>query len=79
MNSIKLSIIIPVCNVEKYIGACLESIYRQGLDEEDFEIIVIDDGSADGSMQIVVGWFYSKDVIFKDFGGLQGIRKMLAF
>lgn len=55
MNSIKLSIIIPVCNVEKYIGACLESIYRQGLDEEDFEVIVIDDGSADGSMQIVEG------------------------
>ena len=55
MNSIKLSIIIPVCNVEKYIGACLESIYRQGLDEKDFEVIVIDDGSADGSMQIVEG------------------------
>ena len=55
MNSISLSIIIPVCNVEKYIGACLESIYRQGLQDKDFEVIVIDDGSVDGSMQIVEG------------------------
>ncbi len=49
----KLSIIIPVCNVEKYIGSCLKSIYRQGLSEKDFEIIVVNDGSTDGSMQVV--------------------------
>lgn len=53
MNKMKLSVIIPVCNVEKYIGTCLESIYRQGLLETDFEVIVIDDGSKDGSMQVV--------------------------
>lgn len=53
MNQMKLSVIIPVCNVEKYIGTCLESIYRQGLLETDFEVIVIDDGSKDGSMQVV--------------------------
>ena len=49
----KLSIIIPVFNVEKYIGACLESIYRQGLREVDFEVIVVDDGSTDNSMKVV--------------------------
>lgn len=53
MNQMKLSIIIPVCNVENYIGACLESIYRQGLLEADFEVIVVDDGSTDGSMLVV--------------------------
>ena len=49
----KLSIIIPVCNVEKYIGPCLESIYRQGLLDEDFEVIVVNDGSTDDSMKVV--------------------------
>ena len=49
----KLSIIIPVCNVEQYIGLCLESIYRQGLSDKDFEIIVVNDGSTDNSMKVV--------------------------
>ena len=49
----KLSIIIPVCNVERYIGPCLESIYRQGLSDGDFEVIVVNDGSTDNSMKVV--------------------------
>lgn len=51
----KLSIIIPVCNVEQYIGDCLESIYRQGLDDGDFEVIVVNDGSTDHSIKVVEG------------------------
>ena len=31
---LRLSIIVPVYNVEKYIRPCIESIYRQGLDED---------------------------------------------
>ena len=53
MSDFQLSIIIPVCNVEKYIGPCLESIYRQGLAEDVFEVIIINDGSTDGSMEVV--------------------------
>ena len=49
----KLSVIIPVCNVEQYIGPCLESIYRQGLPDKDFEVIVVNDGSTDNSMKVV--------------------------
>ena len=49
----KLSIIIPVCNVEQYIGPCLESIYRQGLSDKDFEVIVVNDGSTDNSMKVI--------------------------
>ena len=49
----ELSIIIPVCNVEQYIGPCLESIYRQGLDDDVFEVIVVNDGSTDRSMNVV--------------------------
>ena len=49
----KLSVIIPVCNVEQYIGPWLESIYRQGLPDKDFEVIVVNDGSTDNSMKVV--------------------------
>ena len=49
----RLSIIIPVYNVENYIGPCLKSIYRQGLAEDVFEVIIVNDGSTDDSMQVV--------------------------
>ena len=51
---ILLSIIVPVYNVEKYIRPCLESIFNQGLQEDDFEVILVDDGCTDGTMNIVM-------------------------
>lgn len=47
----RLSIIIPVYNVEKYIKRCLDSIIQQ-IDQEQDEIILIDDGSTDNSFEI---------------------------
>lgn len=52
-KNLLLSIIIPVYNVEKYIHSCLESIYRQGLREDDFEIILVNDGTPDNSMVVI--------------------------
>lgn len=46
----KLSIIVPVYNVEKYLSECLDSILSQGF--KDYEIVLIDDGSSDGSPAI---------------------------
>ncbi len=46
----RLSVIIPVYNAGRYIGKCLESLYRQGLVETDFEVILVDDGSQDDSL-----------------------------
>ena len=51
--SLKLSIIVPVYNVEKYIRSCIESIFHQGLEEEDFEVIIINDGTKDRSMEVI--------------------------
>ena len=42
---VKISIIIPVYNVEDYLKECLDSLLRQTFTE--FEIICIDDGSSD--------------------------------
>jgi len=50
---LKLSIIVPVYNVEKYIRPCIESIFKQGLDDEDFEVIIVNDGSTDKSMEMI--------------------------
>ena len=49
----KLSIIIPVYNVEKYIKGTLESIFSQGVDNALFEVIVVNDGTPDNSMDVV--------------------------
>ncbi|MFC1851864.1 glycosyltransferase family 2 protein, partial [candidate division CSSED10-310 bacterium] len=45
----RISIIIPAYNVGQYIGKCLSSLYRQN--EKNFEIIVVDDGSNDDTLQ----------------------------
>lgn len=48
----KLSIVIPVYNVEKYIEKCLLSCIKQDISYEDYEIIVVNDGSPDCSLNI---------------------------
>ena len=48
---IKVSVIIPMYNVEKYIGQCVESVCGQTLRE--LEVICIDDGSNDATAQVV--------------------------
>ena len=47
----KVSVIIPVFNVEKYVADCLESLLNQTM--HDFEIICVDDGSTDNSLEIL--------------------------
>lgn len=48
---IKISVIVPVYNVEKYIEKCLNSLVNQTL--KDIEIIVVNDGSPDNSQKII--------------------------
>ena len=45
----KLSIIVPVYNVETFLNKCVDSLLAQDLPKEDYEIILVDDGSTDGS------------------------------
>lgn len=49
---IKLSFIVPVFNVEPYISCCIESLAQQNMGNDNIEIILVDDGSTDGSLKI---------------------------
>ena len=55
----KLSILIPVYNAERFIERCLNSLIIQDLDKNEYEIIIINDGSTDNSLEIVEN--YSKE------------------
>src|SRR3954447_10460684 len=48
--AVRVSVVVPIYNVEPYLRACLESVAAQGLD--DLEVIMVDDGSTDGSPAI---------------------------
>jgi len=50
---LQLSIIVPVYNVEKYIRPCMKSIFQQGLNEDCFEVIIVNDGTEDHSMEVI--------------------------
>lgn len=49
----RLSIIVPIYNVSKWIGKCIASLRNQGLSPDDYEIIAVNDGSTDDSMDIL--------------------------
>lgn len=50
---LRLSIIVPFYNVEKYIEECIRSLYDQDIPWEEYEVICVDDCSPDGSRAIV--------------------------
>lgn len=72
----KVSVIVPVYNVEKYLSKCIDSLVNQTL--EDIQIIVVNDGSLDGSQQIIDDFGGKFPEIIKAFqkenGGLSDAR-----
>ena len=72
----KVSVIVPVYNVENYIEKCLKSLVNQTLD--DIEIIIVNDGSTDGSETIINSYLekYSSKIKYlkKQNGGLSDAR-----
>lgn len=72
----KVSVIVPVYNVEKYIDKCLNSLVNQTL--QDIEIIVVNDGSTDKSADIIKDYQsrYSNKIKYyeKENGGLSDAR-----
>ncbi|GAA3606572.1 glycosyltransferase [Flavivirga amylovorans] len=73
----RLSIIIPVYNVEKYIARCIESLLNQDLHENEYEILIINDGSKDDSISIAKQFSdkHSNIIIYnKENGGVGSAR-----
>lgn len=75
MNSPKISIIVPVYNVEQYLENCINSVLNQSF--RNFQLILVDDGSKDSSGEIC-DRFVQKDsrvkVIHKSNAGVSAAR-----
>lgn len=70
VENIKISVVVPIFNVEDYIAACLDSILNQTFKE--FEVICVNDGSTDSSLDILKEYATKDDrikIINKDNAG----------
>lgn len=56
MSTIKISFILPMYNVEKFLDKCIQSLLRQNLARGTFEIILVNDGSKDNTLAIAQRW-----------------------
>lgn len=71
----KLSIIVPIYNVEQYLHKCVDSLLNQDID--DYEIILVDDGSPDACPQICDNYVAAHKnirVVHRKNGGLSAAR-----
>lgn len=72
-----LSVIIPVYNAETYICECLNSLVEQDIPQEDYEILCVNDGSVDTSLEILKAYeesYPNLRVIDKENGGVTTAR-----
>lgn len=75
----KVSVIVPIYNVEEYLPACLNSLVHQGMQPEEYEIICIDDGSTDRSGDIAAafaGQFDQIKLVRQKNSGLSAARNV---
>lgn len=74
----RVSVIVPAYNSERTIGQCLDSLISQTVRRSDYEIIVVDDGSTDGTADIV-GKYTGVKLIRQDNAGPAAARNKGAF
>ena len=75
--SLRLSIIVPVYNVADYLSKCLDSLLAQDLPQDEYEIIVVNDGSTDNSNEIAQQYaekYANIILINQENQGLSGAR-----
>ncbi len=77
MESLFLSFIVPVYNAERYLPECLDSLLNQGIPHSEYEIICVNDGSKDGSLEVLRSYqsrYPNITVIDKENGGVAAAR-----
>ena len=75
-SDVRVSVIVPIYNVERFIDKCLTSLKNQQL--QNMEFICVDDGSTDESSRIIEKYAQEDKrfkVIYKENGGLVSARK----
>lgn len=76
----RLSVIVPIYNVERFLPRCLDSLLRQGMEPEDWEVICVNDGSPDNSGAILAEYEAKYPDVFKvitqENQGLGGARNV---
>jgi glycosyltransferase involved in cell wall biosynthesis len=72
MNKIKVSIVIPAYNEEKYIGGCLDAIAKQ--EYSNYEIILVDNGSSDKTIKIATD--YEIEILQNASLNISGLRNL---
>ena len=77
MTAPLVSVLIPCFNAERYVGEALESVLAQTY--APIEVIVVDDGSTDGSAQVVAGFAGRGVVFFSQKGGSAAAARNRAF
>ena len=72
----KISVIIPVYNCEKFLESCLKSLKAQTMAQEDYQIILVNDGSTDDSGKICKNFASEKNLVYfeKENGGVSSAR-----
>ena len=73
----QISLILPVYNVEEYLGKCIESCLSQNLPRSEYEIIIVIDGSTDNSIQVAKRYQSENDnirIVERENGGLSAAR-----
>ncbi len=89
---LRASVVIPCHNEQTHIGECLDSLLAQTLAASDYELIVVDDGSTDRTVEIVQSYarkhpdrlhFFQQNhagpALARNFGATQAHGKILAF
>jgi len=74
---VKLSIIVPIYNVEQYLRKCVDSLLNQNIPSSDYEIILVDDGSPDACPKICDNYAAAHKnvhVVHRENGGLSAAR-----
>ena len=71
----RLSVIIPYYNTGRWVGKTLDSLLDQGVEADDYEIIVVDDGSDEDptTLKESAGWFSNIHYYRIDHSGLSPV------